>query len=228
MSVPRTILIIDDDPDALNFASTALADNGYQIRKAAAWPEALDGLHAGRPDLVLLDLHLPGISGDALLEFIQEEHKDVPVVVAASDIDGDAMEALGKLGARGFIRKPYETDDLLVVVEQVMLDRAGAPEPVRSESPASRPAASLPSGAAPVAPGAGVQALTRERSPAVQLPRERIRRFKKRRSSPFRTLVKYVLIGILFILIGLVFYAVQQSLSGGFLGFGVANEEVVE
>lgn len=223
MDPSRTIVVVDDDPDALQFASRALEAHDYVVLKAGIWTEALDALHQGCPDLVLLDLHLPGIGGDALLEHVREEHPGVPVVIASSDIDGTAMEALGAMGARGFIRKPYETDDLLVVVEQVLLQSGGLAD---VSMPTSSPTEN--SEVAPrVAPGSGVNTLTRDRMPSIAPPpKTRERRFRKRRSGSLRQIRDYFLVCILFAVIGAAFWYIQQSFSGGFLGIGITTETI--
>ena len=76
-----------------------------------------------------------------------------------------------------------------------------------------------------VVPGAGIEALTRDRGAVVQPPAGiRMRRIKKRKGSRFRTLRNYLLIGLLFVLIGLFLWVIQETFSGGFLGIGVAAD----
>ncbi len=102
MEQTRTVLVVDDEPDALEAARSYLSDQGFQVATASRWTEAVAQLQEGVPDLVLLNLHLPTVQGEALLEFVQELNADLPVVIVSADIDAQKMEHLGKLGAKGF------------------------------------------------------------------------------------------------------------------------------
>ena len=134
MQKTRTILAVDDDPDILETVETYLNTREYNVVTAQRWTEAITQLTDESPDAVLLDLHMPTVQGEALLEFIRENHAQLPVVIISSGATPAEMARLGELGANGFIRKPFDTEDLIVILEQVLLDLEAeamtAPAPV--------------------------------------------------------------------------------------------------
>ena len=227
MNRPRTILVVDADPSVLAFTSETLSAQGYGVVAAEDWTTAIDAIQESPIDVALLDLNLPEIGGDALLQFILEQSPDVSVVIASEQIDGEGMEALGRLGARGFIRKPIEADELQVVVEQVLLER----EVMEAPAAARKATAPPPGGAAPsaasgspanrrVAPGSGVSMLPRLRQPMGTPAADRPRRVHKHRGHRLRGIRNYLLVGVLVILAGLILWVAQQAFSGGILGIG--------
>lgn len=122
MEHPRTILVVDDDPTVLQAVENYLDDHEYQVVKASLWTEAITELENSTPDAVLLDLHLPTVQGEVLLDFIRQTYPALPVIIISSNISSSEMMRLSSLGASGFIRKPFQTDDLLLVLEQVLVD----------------------------------------------------------------------------------------------------------
>jgi len=115
------ILIVEDSQDDVELASSALRNAGYrgQIVVARDGAEALDMLmgrgehdrHAVRPQVILLDLTLPGLEGMALLEWIRS-HTEVrltPVVVFSSSDDPADIRGAYARGANAYVRKPVKT-----------------------------------------------------------------------------------------------------------------------
>ncbi len=104
-----TILIIDDDEYIGNMLEEVLIQEDYSVLRAYSGTEALLLLSHSRPDLVLLDLMLPGLSGEAVLTKIRE----IPVIImsAKTDIDNKVKLLLG--GAADYITKPFDTKELL-------------------------------------------------------------------------------------------------------------------
>ena len=103
------ILIIDDDPHISDMLAETLETEGYSVSRAYSGTEALMLLSRKTPDLILLDLMLPGLSGEELLPKI----KDVPVIVvsAKADMEGKVGMLLG--GAVDYITKPFDMQELL-------------------------------------------------------------------------------------------------------------------
>lgn len=118
----KTILIIDDDADIGNMEQELLEKNGYSVLRAYSGTEALLVLENARPDLVLLDLMLPGLSGEQLLPQL----KGLPVIVvsAKTDIQGKVDLLLG--GAADYLTKPFDTKELLARIA-VRLRESGEP-----------------------------------------------------------------------------------------------------
>ena len=108
----ETILIIDDDAAIGNLEQEVLEQAGYGVLRAYSGTEALLLLKEQRPDLVLLDLMLPGLSGEEVLPQI----RDIPVIVvsAKADIDAKVDALLG--GAADYVTKPFALRELLARV----------------------------------------------------------------------------------------------------------------
>lgn len=105
----KHILIIDDDIHIGNIIEEALVKEGYQVSRAYSGTEALYVLSASKPDLILLDLMLPGLSGEEVLPQI----KGIPVIVVSAKIDVDDKVDLLLSGAADYITKPFEMKELL-------------------------------------------------------------------------------------------------------------------
>lgn len=105
----KHILIIDDDIYIGNVIEEALIKEGYQVSRAYSGTESLYVLTASKPDLILLDLMLPGLSGEEVLPQI----KGIPVIVVSAKIDVDDKVDLLLGGAADYITKPFEMKELL-------------------------------------------------------------------------------------------------------------------
>ena len=117
------ILIIDDDTNINNLLREALEKGGYDCGQAYSGTEALLRLDMESFDLVLLDLMLPGMSGEKVLEEIRKK-RDIPVIVlTAKDRLDDKVDLL-KSGADDYVTKPFEIREVLARVE-VQLRRRG-------------------------------------------------------------------------------------------------------
>lgn len=103
------ILIIDDDAHISDALSTALQAEGYSVSKAYSGTEALLLLSHNKPDLILLDLMLPGLSGEELLPQI----RDIPVIVVSAKADVTDKVELLIGGAVDYITKPFDMKELL-------------------------------------------------------------------------------------------------------------------
>ena len=103
------ILIIDDDAHINDIVSKALQSEGYSVSSAYSGTEALLLLSQSKPDLVLLDLMLPGLSGEELLPQI----KDIPVIVVSAKTDVTDKVELLVGGAVDYITKPFDMKELL-------------------------------------------------------------------------------------------------------------------
>ncbi len=103
------ILIIDDDTHISDMLSETLENEGYTVSKAYSGTEAMMILSQSKPDLVLLDLMLPGLSGEELLPHI----KDIPVIVVSAKADTADKVGLLLGGAVDYITKPFNMQELL-------------------------------------------------------------------------------------------------------------------
>jgi len=106
------ILVADDERAARFGMSKALAQGGYHVIEAADGREALDAMRTALPDLVFLDLNMPGLDGQDVLRELAGAHAGCDiVVVTANDTIHAAVECM-KLGAADYITKPYEVEQL--------------------------------------------------------------------------------------------------------------------
>lgn len=105
----KRIAIIDDDIYIGNMLEELLRGKGYDILRAYSGTEALFLLSQNRPDLVLLDLMLPGLSGEEVLPKIQ----GIPVIVVSAKVDVQDKVNLLLGGAADYITKPFDTAELL-------------------------------------------------------------------------------------------------------------------
>lgn len=103
------ILIIDDDVHISTLLEEVLISEGYTVHKAFSGTEALLVLSQNKPDLILLDLMLPGLRGEELLSHI----KDIPVIVVSAKVDTADKVGLLLGGAADYITKPFDMQELL-------------------------------------------------------------------------------------------------------------------
>lgn len=105
----KTILVVEDDIHIGNMVEELLQRNGYRVCRAYSGSEAVLSMHASRPDLILLDLMLPGRTGEEILP----ELCGTPVIAVSAKADiGDKVKVLSG-GAVDYITKPFETEELL-------------------------------------------------------------------------------------------------------------------
>jgi excisionase family DNA binding protein len=116
---PRTtegplVLIVDDDERLREFVRVSLEMEGYTVREAASAQEGLDALEEQSPDLVLLDVMMPGMDGWEMLRQLHERHGvgAIPVIVFSGKVDEDA-NAVAERGAQAFIGKPFSPQTLI-------------------------------------------------------------------------------------------------------------------
>jgi two-component system phosphate regulon response regulator PhoB len=124
------VLVVDDEPDISALVAYHLARESYRVRTAASGPEALKAMEAELPDLVLLDLMLPGLSGLDVLREIRrrDEWRAVPVILLTALRDErDRVEGL-RLGADDYVAKPFSPQEVVLRVGAV-LRRVRQPPP---------------------------------------------------------------------------------------------------
>ncbi|HWP35015.1 MAG TPA: response regulator, partial [Thermodesulfobacteriota bacterium] len=119
------ILIVDDEPGVRESLRMVLKGE-HDVRTAADAPAALARLAEGPVDLVLLDILMPGMDGLELLRAIRQRHPALPVVMlTATRTIRTAVEAM-RLGAFDYLTKPFDVEELLVVVRQALAPPAAA------------------------------------------------------------------------------------------------------
>ena len=118
----KKILLVEDNPVNRRLAEFLLRSQGYQVRAATNAQEAFDTIKAERPDLILMDVQLPGMDGLEATKKIKEEPttRDIPVVAVTSyAMKGDREKALAA-GCSGYITKPIDKDTFIREVATVL------------------------------------------------------------------------------------------------------------
>lgn len=116
------ILIVEDDIHISGMLEIALQGEGYNVSKALSGREALKVLSQSKPDLILLDLMLPDLSGEELLPVI----KKLPVIVVSAKSDTSDKVDLLLGGAADYITKPFSMDELLARISVQLRSRSNA------------------------------------------------------------------------------------------------------
>lgn len=112
--------MIDDEQDFLDLVSFRLKKSGYDVLLSADGEDGLVKVRAERPDLVLLDLGLPRMSGQEVCTEIKkdEKMKSTPVIFLSANADRDIDAITKDLSAQGYISKPFQPDELMNVIER--------------------------------------------------------------------------------------------------------------
>ncbi len=125
----KTILIVDDSAVERYHLNTMLRGKGYVVMEAADGQEAIDKAKANRPDLVLMDVIMPGANGFQVTRQISKDPAlaDVPVVLCTSkDAETDRVWGL-RQGAKGYLVKPVQAEQLFKTIAG--LDKLAAQQP---------------------------------------------------------------------------------------------------
>jgi CheY-like chemotaxis protein/Tfp pilus assembly protein PilZ len=119
-SVPTTaqILVADDEPNILEFLTKALNKHGYDVRKARQGEEALDMIRELRPQLVIMDILMPGIDGVDICKMMRAdvELAEIPVIFLSALEESRLFAVADEAGATDFLKKPVNQADLLNMV----------------------------------------------------------------------------------------------------------------
>ena len=121
-----TILIVDDDVYIGDMLAEILTEEGYRTARAYSGTEALMYLSSARPDLILLDLMLPGVTGEEIITYVRDElGKSIPIIVLSAKSALDDKIGTLKSGADDYITKPFEPEEVVVRV-MAALRRSGS------------------------------------------------------------------------------------------------------
>ena len=121
-STGADILVVDDEADIRDLVSGLLEDEGHAVRVAANSEEALAGIRARKPSLLVLDIWMQGggMDGLELLDLIKALDADLPVVMISGHGNIETAVSALKRGAYDFIEKPFKSDRLVVVVQRAL------------------------------------------------------------------------------------------------------------
>ncbi|RWM25433.1 response regulator transcription factor [Mesorhizobium sp.] len=108
-----SILVVDDEPPILKLLRVGLGSQGYSVSEAPNARAAIEFMQAQRPDLILLDLGLPGMTGLELLGKWRNDGLDIPVVILSSRTDETGIVSALELGADDYVTKPFGMNELV-------------------------------------------------------------------------------------------------------------------
>jgi len=129
MSTP-TILVVDDEPQIRRVMRTTLSSNGYAVVEAKSGEEALDMVRKERPELVLLDVNMPGMGGLQACREIRDQSDIAIIMLTVRNTEHDKVLALDA-GADDYVVKPFSMEELLARI-RAALRRTTSAEPVPS------------------------------------------------------------------------------------------------
>jgi len=128
-SAKRRVLVVDDEDNVTHLVSSALRFDGFETVTADSGPSALAAVAANDPDLIVLDVMMPGMDGQGVLQSLRLAGSQVPVIfLTARDAASDRINGL-RSGADDYVVKPFSIEELLARVHAVL--RRSAPEDAR-------------------------------------------------------------------------------------------------
>ncbi len=123
MPASARILVVDDDPGVREYLEDFLGRRSYRVFTAASGEEALRTLSKTQPDLVTLDIAMPGMSGVETLRELRKQAPAVPVIVISGHGPARNIAEWRRLGATNFLRKPFTNEQLELVIRQAVESR---------------------------------------------------------------------------------------------------------
>jgi two-component system, OmpR family, KDP operon response regulator KdpE len=122
-AAPLRVIVVDDEPAIRRFLRTSLRAEGYEVIEEETGEAALAEIRRRAPDIIMLDLGLPGIGGLEIIRLVRETGSTVPIIVLTSRTDeAGKVEALD-LGADDYVTKPFGVDELLARIRAALRHR---------------------------------------------------------------------------------------------------------
>ncbi len=128
-NLPKQILVIDDDESVMSFLSFSLRGEGFIVLEARSAEKGLDLLKTNSPDLILLDLMLPGMNGLTMCAKMRDDNRfsHTPVLIITAFADRSSLKKVADAGAQGLIEKPVMFSELLVQILDAFAGRFTMP-----------------------------------------------------------------------------------------------------
>lgn len=124
----QTVLVVEDDKGLQKYLKELLLDNGYAVNTAADGIQALESLKKGEPDILVLDLGLPNMSGEAVCLEVRKKYPGLPIIIlTAKDSISDIVQGLN-LGADDYMTKPFVADEFLARIKARLRRQGNADE----------------------------------------------------------------------------------------------------
>lgn len=117
-----SLLIVDDQQGVRRLLQEVFAEEGYSVRTASGGEEALDIIAKEMPDLLLLDIKMPGMSGLEILEELRMTNAALPVLMMTAYGDLEVVEQAKKLGVKHYIIKPFDLSEVRHMVKGLLIE----------------------------------------------------------------------------------------------------------
>jgi DNA-binding response OmpR family regulator len=128
-----TVLLVEDEAALREALAFSLARHGYQVRTAADGPAALESVHANPPDIIILDVMLPGLDGFEVCRLLRRE-STVPIIMLTARTDEvDRVVGL-EIGADDYVTKPFSTRELLARIKALLRRQQMVQQPPAAQS----------------------------------------------------------------------------------------------
>src|SRR3990172_7113712 len=116
----KTVLVVDDEKNIRNSLEGVLNDEGFDVVFAESSEEALTKIKQSAPDIILLDIWLPGMDGIEALKKIKEEHEHLPIIMISGHGTVETAVKATKLGAYDFLEKPLSIEKVVLTIEHAL------------------------------------------------------------------------------------------------------------
>jgi DNA-binding NtrC family response regulator len=117
------LLLVDDEEDFVKSLAERLSLRDFEVATASDGKEAIKAAKKGHFDLAILDLRMPGMDGTEVLKILKDKHKWLEVLMLTGHGSVDSAVEAGKLGAFGYLEKPYDFDNLVNVLKDAYTAR---------------------------------------------------------------------------------------------------------
>jgi len=123
----KKILVIDDEPDLVDFVKNWLESKGYEVITAHDGPEGLKKAGEEKPSLVILDVKMPGMDGFEVLDQLRDnpETQYLPIVILTQRRETGSLFKAKEMGTTDYIMKPFKLEELLEMVNRYVLYTKG-------------------------------------------------------------------------------------------------------
>ena len=120
-----SILVVDDDPFMVDIIVELLEESGHSFRTALNGIEALDVIQKEAFDIVISNVHMPGMDGLELMSRVQDIAPTVPFIITSGNVEDHAQTQILEAGAQAFLKKPFKLDELTESVNRILEAREG-------------------------------------------------------------------------------------------------------
>jgi len=176
--VPLRVLLADDSMTAQNMGKKILADAGFEVTAVSNGAAAVKKIEEVKPDVIILDVYMPGYTGLEVCERIRASDQQTPVLLTVGKLEPYRPEEGARVQANGLIVKPFEASDLIAAVRRLSekkaagaplptlplpprTETAGVPPPPKAGGPTATPATTTSAVAPPPKPAAPAAAATK-------------------------------------------------------------------